>query len=258
MTENEIIIYCDGACSGNPGQGGWGSIVIFSDSIIELGGYESQATNNQMEILAAIRALEFVQKQKLAVTKITVYTDSSYLINAITNWIFGWLKNNWVTSEGDPVKNKEYFHELLGLVKNLELAKIDWRYVPGHQGVLGNERVDQIAVAFSKGENTGINLYQGPKQGYPYPEIFAFDCSKVQKTTSVLDGKNKKNKKAIGYLALVSGQLFSFKTWEECSKVVQGRSGAKYKKFSSKEEAQDILKSWNISTQQIEEILNAF
>jgi ribonuclease HI len=257
MMESEIIIYCDGACSGNPGQGGWGIIVIFSDSIIELGGYQSQTTNNQMEILAAIRALEFVQKQKLAVSKITVYTDSSYLINAITKWIFGWIKNNWVTLEGDSVKNKEYFHELLGLVKNLEPAKIDWRYVPGHRGVVGNERVDQIAVAFSKGEGMGLNLYQGLKEGYPYPEIFSFDYSKIQNINSDSAQKNSRNKKAIGYLAFVSGQLFSFKTWEECSKVVQGRSGAKFKKFSTKEEAQEILKSWNISPQQIEEILNA-
>jgi ribonuclease HI len=140
-------IYTDGACSGNPGRGGWGTVIYFSDgSVHELGGFDPQTTNNRMEMQAAIAALEFLSMQQLT-APIPLYTDSEYLKNGITKWISGWKKKGWITSTGKPVLNQDLWQ----ILDRLNTKQIDWRYVRGHAGNIGNERCDTIARTFAQG-----------------------------------------------------------------------------------------------------------
>lgn len=154
-------IYTDGACTGNPGPGGWGVVVYFADgSVHEIGGRSAQTTNNRMEMTAAIAALEFLadsDQQEF----ITLYTDSQYLINGITKWVKGWKKKGWKTAEGKPVLNQELWETL----DRLNSKQIKWQYVRGHAGNFGNERTDAIARAFANGKTP--YLQQSPDQTHP-------------------------------------------------------------------------------------------
>jgi ribonuclease HI len=140
--------YTDGACSGNPGPGGWGTVVYFNDgSVYEMGGAETPSTNNRMELLAAIQALK-VLKASGQNQPVTLYTDSEYVINGITKWIKGWKKKGWKTAAGKAVLNQDLWETL----DQLNLPRVDWQYVRGHSGNEGNERCDAIARAFSLGK----------------------------------------------------------------------------------------------------------
>ncbi|MCU0568953.1 MAG: ribonuclease HI [Oculatellaceae cyanobacterium Prado106] len=146
-------IYTDGACSGNPGPGGWGTVVYFTDGTVhELGGGESPTTNNRMEMQAAIAGLEFLlasgQKQP-----VSLYTDSEYVKNGITQWIKNWKKKGWKTSTGKAVLNQDLWQQLdeLNQKASRQVESLQWLYVRGHSGNEGNERCDQIARAFSQG-----------------------------------------------------------------------------------------------------------
>jgi ribonuclease HI len=145
-------IYTDGACSGNPGPGGWATVVYFGDgSVHELGGFDAQTTNNRMEIQAAIAALEFLVETQ-PTEPLALYTDSEYVKNGITKWIKGWKQKGWKTSTGKPVLNQELWEILDQLNQKVSaLTKLDWRYVKGHSGDVGNDRCDEIARAFSLG-----------------------------------------------------------------------------------------------------------
>ena len=141
-------IYTDGACSGNPGPGGWGVVVYFEDgSRHELGGADRQTTNNRMELQAAIAALDFLTDHPT--DAIELYTDSEYVRKGITEWIKGWKKKGWKTSTGKDVVNKDLWQELDLLNSN----QVQWRYVRAHAGNEGNERCDAIARAFSLSKN---------------------------------------------------------------------------------------------------------
>ncbi len=147
-------IYTDGACSGNPGPGGWGTVVYFEGGgIQELGGRFPATTNNRMEMQAAIGGLEYyiASGQKEG---ILLYTDSEYVKNGITKWISGWKKKGWKTSAGKDVLNKDLWEKL----DELHSSKVEWRYVKGHSGDEGNERCDVIARSFS--HNSAIPLRQ--------------------------------------------------------------------------------------------------
>lgn len=138
-------IYTDGACSGNPGPGGWGVVIYFADgSVSEMGGAEAQTTNNRMELQAAIAALEFLSKtgQK---EPIILYTDSEYVKKGITQWVKGWKNKGWKTAQGKAVLNQDLWETL----DRLNTTKINWEYVRGHAGNVGNERCDEIARNFS-------------------------------------------------------------------------------------------------------------
>ncbi len=142
-------IYTDGACSGNPGPGGWGTVVYFSDgSVHELGGGERQTTNNRMEMQAAIAGLQFLAESGQT-TPIELYTDSEYLKNGITQWIHGWKKKGWKTSTGKAVLNQDLWE----ILDTLNSKQVQWRYVRGHAGNEGNERCDAIARAFATGKS---------------------------------------------------------------------------------------------------------
>ncbi len=136
----EVTIYTDGACRGNPGPGGWAAVLTTDGKEQELSGAEVQTTNNRMELIAAIRALEALQ----ASCEIDLYTDSEYVRNGITTWIVDWKRRDWRTVDRTPVKNVDLWRELDALVAG---QKIVWHWVKGHSGNPGNERVDRLANA---------------------------------------------------------------------------------------------------------------
>ena len=133
-----IEIYTDGACRGNPGVGGWGAIIHYLDTSKELFGGSHETTNNQMEMQAVIEGLKALKEP----CNVTLYTDSKYVMDGITNWIHGWKKNNWKTANKKPVKNIGLWQELDGLVGK---HNIEWKWVKGHAGISGNERADELA-----------------------------------------------------------------------------------------------------------------
>ena len=133
-----VSIWTDGACSGNPGPGGWGALLIWNGHTKELKGGAAETTNNRMELTAAIEALSALKRS----AAIDLYTDSQYLRGGVTGWIEGWKKNGWRTSSRKPVKNADLWQELDTLRTRHE---IDWHWVRGHAGTDGNERADELA-----------------------------------------------------------------------------------------------------------------
>ena len=134
-----ISIYTDGACSGNPGIGGWGVVILRSlEKPIYLNGGEMDTTNNRMELTAAINSILYFEDKN----NLEIYTDSKYLKDGIENWLNNWKKNGWKTSNKKPVKNKDLWIELDNLVSH---HKIDWKWVRGHTGHPENEKADQLA-----------------------------------------------------------------------------------------------------------------
>jgi len=133
-----IEIWTDGACSGNPGPGGWGVVLLWGDHRKELYGGESETTNNRMELMAAIEALNALKKP----SKVRLHTDSVYVKDGLTKWIHGWKRNGWKTASKKPVKNKDLWQELDEACKRHD---IEWRWVKGHDGDEGNERADELA-----------------------------------------------------------------------------------------------------------------
>ncbi len=137
----------DGACSGNPGPGGWGGLIIFNDnSEIEIGGSEENTTNNRMELTAAIKTLEKLKAFKLK-ENFKLRTDSKYVIEGYTKWIINWKRNGWKTSAGKSVQNLDLWQE----IDNLRIKGLVMEFVKGHSGDKQNERVDLIATSYSKG-----------------------------------------------------------------------------------------------------------
>ena len=134
----QLVIYTDGACRGNPGVGGWAAVVQHQGDETELSGTEKNTTNNRMELTAAVRALQFLDRS----SEVRLYTDSQYLRSGITAWINNWKRNGWRTSAGRPVKNQDLWQ---GLDEASQGHKIDWCWVKGHAGNAGNERADTLA-----------------------------------------------------------------------------------------------------------------
>ena len=133
-----IKIYTDGSCLSNPGNGGWAAIIIDDDTIIKISGNEKKTTNNKMELMAPIKALQKIKKNR----QVEIYTDSQYVKLGITEWIHKWTKNNWQTSKKEAVKNKELWIQLYDLTK---FFKINWIWIKAHAGNTLNEEVDLIA-----------------------------------------------------------------------------------------------------------------
>jgi len=138
-----VEIWTDGACSGNPGPGGWGAILRFGDREKELSGGEQLTTNNRMELTAAISALEALKRP----CEVDLHTDSQYLRQGVMGWMFGWKKNGWRTADRKPVKNEDLWRRLDEATGR---HKIDWRWVKGHAGDAMNERADELARAGMK------------------------------------------------------------------------------------------------------------
>ena len=140
---SRVEIWTDGACSGNPGPGGWGAILRFGEREKELSGGELLTTNNRMELTAAISALEALNRE----CEVDLHTDSQYLRQGVTGWMFGWKKNGWRTADRKPVKNEDLWRRLDEATAR---HKIDWRWVRGHAGDEMNERADELARAGMK------------------------------------------------------------------------------------------------------------
>ena len=139
LSETEtVIIYTDGACSGNPGPGGWGAVLGYGEHEKELSGYMPDTTNNRMELLAAIRALEHLSRP----CDITLYTDSSYVKNGITQWIHGWKRRGWKKADNKPVLNADLWRKLDAIAAK---HQVSWQWIKGHAGHPGNEHADTLA-----------------------------------------------------------------------------------------------------------------
>lgn len=138
---DSLALYTDGACSGNPGPGGWGAIFVHNKKSFPHYGGDAATTNNRMEMMAVIEGLRAI-KNHTDLKKVVLYIDSRYVMDGITSWIAGWKKNNWMTSTKKPVKNQELWVELDTLVQDFE---IEWHWVKGHNGNKYNEMADTYA-----------------------------------------------------------------------------------------------------------------
>ena len=140
----KVTLYTDGACSGNPGRGGWGAVLLFGTYEKQMSGVSENTTNNQMELTAVIEGLKALKEP----CEVMVYSDSAYVVNAFNNnWIEGWQKNNWRNSKKDPVANRELWEELISLTTT---HKVTFNKVKGHAGDKYNEICDSLATAFNK------------------------------------------------------------------------------------------------------------
>ncbi len=133
-----VEIFSDGACSGNPGPGGYGAILKYGRRVKEISGCEPETTNNRMEMMAIIEALRQLKRS----CKIKIVTDSNYVVKGMTKWMAGWIKRNWLNSQKKPVLNRDLWEELLKLSRP---HQIEWAWTKGHHGHLENERCDQLA-----------------------------------------------------------------------------------------------------------------
>lgn len=141
--EKIVEIYTDGACTGNPGPGGYGAVLKYGDTVKEISGCEPRTTNNRMEMMAVIKALQQLKRP----CKVRVVTDSNYLVKGMTQWIHGWVRRNWINSQKRPVLNRELWEEILELSRK---HQITWQWVKAHDGHPENERCDQLARAAIK------------------------------------------------------------------------------------------------------------
>jgi ribonuclease HI len=138
LSDDTVEIHTDGACSGNPGSGGWGAVLSSAGRERELSGADPATTNNRMELTAVIEALAALKRP----CKVKLFTDSRYVMDGITRWIHGWRRNGWKTADRKPVKNVDLWQRLS---TEIERHEIEWTWVRGHAGVAGNERADALA-----------------------------------------------------------------------------------------------------------------
>lgn len=230
--KDKVLIFTDGASRGNPGRGGWGAIIIEGMNAEEIGDGEPNTTNNRMELKAA---LESIKKTPIG-AKIKLYTDSSYLVNGITQWVHGWMKNDWKTQEKKDVLNKDLWQPLHKAVRERE---VEWLRIKGHAGVAGNNRADEIATACADGEH--ISLYRGSRRNY---ELNIGEPSSEELASG--SDKDRKSARAYSYLSLIDGVMQKHSNWADCKARVDGQKGAKFRKAVSAEDELDILKSWGV------------
>ncbi|MBP6858385.1 MAG: ribonuclease HI [Candidatus Pacebacteria bacterium] len=243
---NIISIFTDGSSRGNPGPGGWGSVVVDGNTVIELGGGEKHTTNNRMELSAAIYGLQKASEAFGKVrndaenTSVKIFSDSSYVINGITKWVHGWKRNGWKTKTKDDVVNVDLWQKLDDAVAQIGTKNISWEYVGGHIGVAGNERCDEIATGYADGDE--VKLYEGTLSGYSIPNILDVSHDetllKAKKSSS---SKSKSSAKAYSYVSSVGGKIEIHHTWAECEKRVKGAKGARFKKSFSPENEKEVI-----------------
>ena len=243
MREQAIVVFTDGAAKGNPGPGGWGAIIATPDGhVTELGGGAAHTTNNRMELTGAIEALRHVQRLPGG---LAVYTDSTYVIRGIREWIWAWRQRRWKTAEGREVVNRDLWQRLAGLVAARGGDTIAWHYVRGHSGIPGNDRVDEIANAFAR--HRRVELYDGSLLRYPLPILDVPDDTSVPKPASGSSSSGKSKPAAFSYLSVVDGKPMRHASWPECERRVKGRSGARFKKAMSAADEVAILQAWGFT-----------
>jgi ribonuclease HI len=241
----KIIVFTDGAARGNPGPGGWGAVVVTAaGEVAELGGRSDYTTNNKMELTAAIEALQALADVE---GEVEVYTDSTYLIRGIREWVRRWKRNGWKTAEGKDVSNRELWERLHDLVLARDGASaVAWNYVAGHSGIPGNERADAIATGLA--DRCAVDLYRGALAGYSIEEdALQQTVPSGERRPAAGASKRRSSAAAHSYLSLVSGRPMRHGTWADCERRVKGVSGARFKKATSAEAERDILASWGFS-----------
>ncbi len=238
MMNSEITIFTDGSSRGNPGSGGWGSVVVYQDGnkVTELGGREDNTTNNRMELTAVIEGLSNLSESDLD-NQITINTDSSYVINGITKWVNGWKRNGWITKTKEEVLNKDLWQRLMRVADG---KNIKWNYVGGHSGIVGNERCDEIATQYAdKVPEKEINLYNGNFENYSIKNILDLTHA-IEKVSK----KSHSKAQAYSYISKVEGKIEIHKTWAECEARVKGKSNTRYRKAISKEQEKQIIQEF--------------
>ena len=233
-----IVLFTDGACSGNPGPGGWGCVIVSPDGkVIELAGREEPTTNNRMELGGVIAGLRAVSGMT---GKAVVHSDSTYVLEGISKWILGWKRRGWTTAAGEPVKNEDLWRALDSLVASRGPGGVEWRWVKGHAGHDANERCDELAVAMAK--RKPVSLYEGPLLEYPYGSLAP---SEPKALPARPKAGAKKDDRPGWYLSWLDGKLERHETWAACEARVKGRP-AKFKKVRSDEEADAAKRAWGI------------
>jgi ribonuclease HI len=242
-----VIVFTDGAAKGNPGPGGWGAIVVTPDGhVTELGGGSPYTTNNKMELSGAIASLQHVAGRP---GPVAIYTDSTYVIHGITQWVWGWRRRGWKTAQGGDVLNRELWEELSSLVGARARGDLEWHWVRGHVGTPGNERADQISVAFALQQSA--DLYVGSLDGYALPILQLPDDTSLPKRPVGSSPVAKTKTAAYSYLSVVSGIPMRHVTWAECEQRVKGQPGARFKKATSAADEAAILSGWGIDPSRI-------
>jgi ribonuclease HI len=226
------LIFTDGASRGNPGPGGWGAIIVAGQNVTELGDGDAKTTNNRMELAAATEAI----KKTPVGAKIKLYTDSGYLINGITKWVHGWIRNDWKTKEKNDVLNKDIWQELYNAVQDRE---VNWFQVKGHAGIAGNDRADKIATACADGENP--HLFKGSIRNYEHTI-----SEPTEEDMDATSDNERRKARAYSYLSLVDGKLEKHDNWPDCEARVKGKSDVKFRKSISAKDEIEIMKSWGL------------
>ncbi len=224
------ILWTDGSSRGNPGPGGWGTIVANSTDVEEIGGAETKTTNNRMELSALIEGLRKVP----AGEQVDIYLDSQYVKKGSTEWLGGWQRNGWQTSAKQPVENQDLWERVAGLLEE-HRGKVHFHYQPGHHGIPGNERADEIATTYADGKPT--QLYEGERAGY------TIDLAPVE--SNVESKSRKREGVAYSYVSAVDGVVETHFSWMECEDRVKGKSGAQFKKVFSADEEKALIAEWS-------------
>ena len=212
-------------------------IVRTEGRVRELGGGTRHTTNNRMELSGPIAALTHL---KDASGTISIYTDSTYVIRGIREWITNWRRRGWKNMEGKDVLNRDLWEQLWDLVEDRSDG-VEWHYVRGHSGIPGNERVDEIATAYAVNDDPG--LYEGPLAEYPVRILDIPEDTNLPQSSSRTGSRAGK---PYSYLSAIDGVAMRHATWPECERRVKGRSGARFKKAMSAKEEADILKEWGV------------
>lgn len=230
----EFVLYTDGACSGNPGPGGW-AFVLFDgrEKVIERAHSVDQTTNNRMEMMALLEGLREIHAQMAATSEaysVVIYIDSSYVVNGCTKWISAWRRREWKTMDGKDVLNRDLWEVLDSVCRTLP-SKTRWNIVPGHSGIPGNEKCDELAVRVQKERSSHdrsflLSQYEFDLTKHP-------DLSRFRKQDPF-------------YMSYVNGILEKHATWSQCEARVKARPGAKFKKVKNLHEEEETLKAWGL------------
>src|SRR5687768_4620928 len=200
------VAYTDGSCLGNPGPGGWGIRLLYPDgSVAEFGAAVQHTTNNQMELQAAIAALEHLGH----LPHLTVYTDSRYVIDGLTKWLANWRRRGWRTATGGAVKNRALWQKLAQLAH----PKINWQHVRGHSGNPNNERVDDIARTFASGQTPKLFRGQAGEPGDPVQEESTSHAVHAQRVTPRRPLSRFTNPQ---YVSIIRGDVVLDDDWPSC------------------------------------------
>lgn len=234
-----LALFTDGACSGNPGPGGWAFVAALPDGRVKEGAGRVEATtNNRMEMTAVIQALAVVQGISAVAV---VHTDSTYVLGGVTGWLSNWKRRGWRTAEGNPVKNEDLWRSLDAAVAARGPGGVEWRWVRGHDGHDANERCDALAVAMSRRRR--VELYDGPFNAYPYGSLAPSPQAPAAPRPHLRCAP------AVGgpvvYLSLLDGRLERHASWKECEARVKGRP-ARFKKVRTPGEEAAVRRAWGL------------